>query len=103
MCSFTYVALLCGRLALGVVQGYDPDNDILMGNGSDDSSTTETLQLLVCVETSGTDGRRRSQGAPGGARPLAGCWIDPECMHLCQGTSLHLSLIGSVTANAYLI
>ena len=82
--------VLLHRLALGVVQGYDPDYDILLSNSSDDCQFT-TVQLLVCVDTAGSATDRppssSSQKEPSG-------WVDPDSMHLCQGTILQLSVIG---------
>jgi hypothetical protein len=106
VCVCVCVCLFVCRLALGVVQGYDPDYDILLNSASDESRFT-TVQLLVCVDTAST-----SAAAAGGkadttsssscgqtfsssaAKKEPSGWIDPDHMNLCQGTILHLSVIG---------
>lgn len=78
-----------------MVQGYDPDYDILLSSPSDDSQFT-TVQLLVCVE--GRDGVADAGGAgrqsESSAQREPSGWIDTDSMQLCQGTILHLSVIG---------
>jgi hypothetical protein len=72
-----------------VVQGYDPDYDILLNNSSDDCQFT-TVQLLVCVDTASSSGS--SSSSSGTTEPSG--WVDAANMHLCQGTILQLSVIG---------
>lgn len=70
------------RLALGVVQGYDPDYDMVLNSSSDDCQFT-TLHVLLCVDTANANASKEPSG-----------WVDPDNMPLCQGTILQLSVIG---------
>lgn len=75
-----------GRLALGVVQGFDPDYDILLKTSGDDCVFT-TVHLLMCVDATGSEEDLDGVKEPSG-------WLDIENMPVCQGTLLQLSLIG---------
>lgn len=88
------------RLALGVVQGYDPDYDMLLSTPSDDSQFT-TVQLLVCVDitchpptSTSTDSAASVQQSMSLPPEESSGWIDPPSMPLCQGTILQLAVIG---------
>ena len=84
--------LLRIRLALGVVQGYDPDYDMLLNSSSSsDDCRFTTVHLLVCVDTASS---ATASGANDGASGDQSGWIKPESMHLCQGTIVQLSVIG---------
>jgi len=88
------------RLALGVVQGYDPDYDMLLSTPSDDSQFT-TVQLLVCVDTASEPSGAETNTHPSTTLPPKepSGWIDPPSMPLCQGTILQLAVIGNVVTS----